>query len=413
MTLSLLIDLDDTLLSNDIISVFLPAYLKALGKHMNSFVAPDVMIPKLLAATERMIANNDPASSLERVFDQYFYPEIGKTKLELKEVLEQFYDEVYPALNKHTEMRPEAAALIRYAREKGHTVVVATNPLFPRKAILHRLRWAGLDPDVWQFALITTYEYFHYAKPNPAYFAEILAQAGWPDQPTVMIGNSMQEDLLPASQLGLPVFWVSPDAAELPGEFHPLSASGNLSDVPAWIERVEAEGLRQTYTTPAALLAVLKSTPAAFDTLSKSLTDRQWKERPNPGEWSLTEIFGHLRDVDREVNIPRMEKIAAQSNPFVPGIDTDPWAEERDYFYQDGRTALKEYIEARSQLIKHLEALPQAGWRLSARHAIFGPTNIQELVSFIATHDRSHIQQGLAAAAALVDCQIQPGGLSL
>ena len=56
--------------------------------------------------------------------------------------------------------------------------MVATNPIFPRKAILHRLSWAGLAPEQVPFALITDYERFHFAKPNPAFFAEILAQLG-------------------------------------------------------------------------------------------------------------------------------------------------------------------------------------------------------------------------------------------
>lgn len=52
MALTLLIDLDDTLLVNDI-DTFLPAYLKALGKHMTAFVAPELMIQHLLAATKK------------------------------------------------------------------------------------------------------------------------------------------------------------------------------------------------------------------------------------------------------------------------------------------------------------------------------------------------------------------------
>ena len=35
---------------------------------------------------------------------------------------------------------------------------MATNPIFPRRAILHRLSWAGLDPQQVPFALVTDYE---------------------------------------------------------------------------------------------------------------------------------------------------------------------------------------------------------------------------------------------------------------
>lgn len=392
MTLTLLLDLDDTLLDNNIDS-FLPAYLKALGKHLAGYIAPEVMIQKLLEATQAMLANNSAIRTLERAFDEVFYPAIGYSKSALKAELEFFYDQVFPTLQGLTRQRPESLSLIEYACQKGHTIVIATNPLFPQKAIDHRLKWAGLDPQRPPFALVTTYERFHYAKPNPAYIAEILAQLGWPDQPAVMAGNSLEDDLAPAARLGLPVFWVNGAAEALPAGFHPLSASGGLGSLPAWLEKIEAAWVPQSFTSPGSLIAVLKSTPAALDALSGEITGSQWRERPGPAEWSLTELFCHLRDVDREVNAPRFEKVAAGGNPFLAGINTDTWAQERNYQQQDGAAALREFIETRTRLVAQLEALSEEDWQRPARHAIFGPTNLQELVSFVTTHDRSHIQQ--------------------
>lgn len=400
MTLTLLLDLDDTLLSNDI-RIFVPAYLKALGKHLIGYVAPEKMVQELLAATQVMVENNTARLSLEQAFDQVFYPAIGRTKMEMRPVLDQFYNDIFPSLAPLTAQRPDAARLVKDAINKGHTLVVATNPIFPRKAILHRLGWAGLAAEQVPFAMVTDYERFHFAKPNPAFFAEILAQLGWPNQPAVVVGNSLEDDLIPAARLGLPVYWIVDAPAPFPDEyqnlFHPLSSSGPLSDVPAWIEKVDAAGLRQTFTSPDAILALLKSTPAALDTFSLNLTKRQWCEQPEPKEWSLTEIFCHLRDVDREVNIPRLEKVITEPSPFLVGVNSDTWAEERDYLHQDGQAALRAFIETRTRLISQLEGLSEADWQRPARHAIFGPTSLLELVSFTTTHDRSHIQQSLNA----------------
>lgn len=400
MTLTLLFDLDDTLLRNDI-DIFLPAYLKALGKHLGEYVSPEKMVKDLLAATQVMLGNTLAALSLEHSFDQAFYPAIGRSKGEMRSILDQFYDEVYPGLQGLTSQRPEALPLVQSAIKQGHTLVVATNPLFPRKAILHRLRWAGLDPEQIPFALVTTYERFHFAKPNPAYFAEILAQLGWPAQPAVVIGNSLSDDLTPAAKLGLPVYWVTDREETLPPGFHLLSASGPLSGVTAWIEQVDAAGLRQDFSTPDALLAGLIATPAALNTICMELTEQQWSDRPQPGEWSLTEILCHLRDVDREVNIPRLEKVLQEKNPFLPGVNSDTWAQERGYQNENGRQALSELIEVRMQLIERLRRLSPAEWQAPARHAIFGPTDLRELTSFTATHDRSHMQQILATTRQL------------
>src|SRR5512133_2253210 len=225
MTLTLLFDLDDTLLGNDI-NVFVPAYLKLLGKHLVQYVPPEKMVHSLLASTQVMIKNNTADLSLERSFDQAFYPAIGQTKDQMRAVLKQFYEEEFPNLQPLTSQRPEAIRLVEKAQQQGHTLVVATNPIFPRKAILHRLLWAGMPPEQTPFALITDYERFHFAKPNPAFFAEILAQLGWPSQRAVVVGNSLEDDLIPAAQLGLPVFWVADSPAPFPSEyqnlFHPL-----------------------------------------------------------------------------------------------------------------------------------------------------------------------------------------------
>ena len=400
MTLTLLFDLDDTLLGNNI-DTFLPGYLKALGKHLSEHVAPDKMVKSLLAATDLMINNEQAGLTLEHAFDQGFYPAIGKTKQELHATLEFFYAQVFPALQPLTYLRPDAIRIVERAQAKGHTMVVATNPLFPRQAIYHRLRWAGLPPESTPFAVITSFENFHFAKPNPAYFSEILAQLGWPEQPAVVIGNSITDDLLPAAHLGIPGYLVTDSPVVLPEKLHPLSAQGPLSAVSDWLDRVDAAAPQLNFNTPDGLLAVLKSTPAAIETISRTLDAERWATRPAPEQWSLIEIFCHLRDVDQEVNLPRIDKITTENNPFVQGINSDTWAEERNYIRENGPTGLREFINARTQLIERLASLPAEAWQLTARHAIFGPTHLLELVTFIATHDQSHIRQIQQAVKAL------------
>ena len=81
-----------------------------------------------------------------------------------------------------------------------------------------------------------------------------------------------------------------------------------------------------------------------------------------------------------------------KKNPFLAGEDTDRWVEERHYAEQDGFQAMVDYIAARKETLGLLVGL-QAEWSRTARHAIFGPTTLLELVGFTAGHDRAHIQQ--------------------
>jgi hypothetical protein len=137
---------------------------------------------------------------------------------------------------------------------------------------------------------------------------------------------------------------------------------------------------------------VLRSTPAALDTLCHQRIVDLGK-RPALDEWSAGEVLCHLRDVDHEVNLPRLFKVINERNPFLAGQDTDPWAEERQYCQQDGLRALEDFINARLDVLRLLEDLPAESWERRARHAIFGPTRLRELVNIIAGHDILHVQQ--------------------
>jgi len=387
----LLFDLDDTLLGNEMNS-FIPAYLQALARRMAQVADPAVLINTLMTATRQMVDNPSPDQTLEEKFDAAFYPPLGLVRQEVQGIIDAFYAEDFPKLRGLTQFRPEAVSIVQQLLERGDQAAVATNPLFPRTAILQRLSWAGLPVDQVPFVLVPSYETFHFAKPNPAYFAEFLAQLGWPKIPVVMVGNDVESDIGAARQLGLPVFWMNNDGASMWNGQGAIPPNGKLTDLIPWMDTSSTETVPTNFTTPIALLAVLRSTPAALATLCRHQCHDLGK-RPSADEWSPSEVLCHLRDVDTEVNLPRLQKVINERNPFLPGKDTDLWADTRQYCKQDGLQALADFTQARLQVLRLLEGLPQESWELRARHAIFGPTNLRELVNIIAGHDILHVQQ--------------------
>ena len=58
MTLTLLLDLDDTLLETNM-GAFIPAYFQALSKHLANYVQPEKMLPALMKGTELMLASEE------------------------------------------------------------------------------------------------------------------------------------------------------------------------------------------------------------------------------------------------------------------------------------------------------------------------------------------------------------------
>jgi len=403
VSLTLLLDLDDTLLENSM-AEFLPAYLREISTYLAGYVDPAIVINALLAGTNEMLVNQNPDCTLADVFYPIFYQAIRKDRQVIDAAIDRFYQEVFPHLKSLTRPMPQAVRMVEAAFARGYKVAIATAPLFPRQAILQRLTWAGFKPEQHPFALIPSIDGFHFAKPNPAYLAELLAHLGWPEDGAVMVGNDPRDDIRAAYGLGLPSYWIRKDGYPPPEGAEQPTGSGHHEDFLPWLDSTPPEQLQLDYHKPSAMLAILRSTPAALSSLSRGLPNDLWNERPKPSEWSLAEISCHLRDVDAELNLPRLEMVTRQTNPFLLGMDTDRWAEERNYIQQDGRSALRYFTNKRIQLLSLLEGLSADDWQRPARHAIFGPTTLQELVGFIVGHDRLHVRQ----AYGVIQPAIQP-----
>ena len=155
MPITLLLDLDDTLLNTNM-DAFIPAYFQALSSALVDKVAPEVMLPALMGGTKAMMVNKDPALTLREVFDAHFFPMLNMDRNDLQPRIDRFYDEEFPKLGSLTSPIPEAVRLVEWAFEQGQRVVIATNPLFPLKAIQHRMRWAGLPPEKYPPAETST-----------------------------------------------------------------------------------------------------------------------------------------------------------------------------------------------------------------------------------------------------------------
>jgi FMN phosphatase YigB (HAD superfamily) len=390
MTLTLLLDLDDTLLNTNLES-FIPAYFKALAKELAPHIAPEIMLRALISDTRLMNESEDFSHTLQQVFDADFFPQINIPRNVLGPAIENFYDNVFPTLAGVTSQKPEAKPFIDWAFSQGFRIAIATDPLLPRKATYHRLRWAGFEPE--QFELVSTYEHFHFSKTHPAYYAEVLGRMGWPDGPVLMVGNDMQRDIRPAQMLGLATYHVDDEPASPSGP--EARVRGKLADLRLWLESTDLASLTPSFKSVDSVLGILSATPAVINGLSCGLDSSAWSHEPAPDDWSLCELVCHLRDTEREVHQMQIELFKEQNEPFIPRPDTGVWASQRDYFHEDGASALKEFNEARHKTLMLLKevTVERPAWGRKARHAIFGPTNFLEVIGFIADHDRMHIQQ--------------------
>lgn len=200
-----LIDLDGTLLGMNQ-NEFVEHYFKGLLSKFSE-IDSALFISSLKKGIEAMYANNGIQSNEEK-FWEVFCDCIGFEKEYFDKKFEDFYLNDFLKYQQYTYIKKESRILIDVLKEKGYQIVCATNPLFPKIATYTRIKWAGLK--IEDFIEITTFENYHYCKPNPLYFKEIIKKNNLDVSNTIMIGNDLFEDT-GANSLGIKVYIVNDD----------------------------------------------------------------------------------------------------------------------------------------------------------------------------------------------------------
>jgi FMN phosphatase YigB (HAD superfamily) len=228
-----LLDLDDTLLVNDM-ETFSPHYFRALLNRMRGVCPAGAFVEALNAGIRAMWHNDGRQATNADVFAREFYRRLDRDPLEIEPILLDFYAREFDDLGQHTERDPMARELVQLLQERGYQIAIATQPLFPRVAIETRLRWAGVGPDEFHYDLITSYEIMKACKPRTAYFEDVLQKLGRSAPEAIMVGDSPESDM-PARRMGLRTFWV--DRGRLSnGVQVDCDAQGDLRDLYTLVE---------------------------------------------------------------------------------------------------------------------------------------------------------------------------------
>ena len=162
----ILFDLDGTLLSMNQ-EEFLKKYFKLLAIHMenNGFDGAKI-IDSIQQGTMAMLKNNGLETN-EDIFWKTLSAIYNYNIKEKEYIFEKFYIDGFPNLIDTCGCKPIANKLIKYLKQQGYKIVLATNPLFP--SILNELNVDAND--------------------------------------CLMVGNDVDEDMI-TSQLGMDVYLI-------------------------------------------------------------------------------------------------------------------------------------------------------------------------------------------------------------
>ncbi|MDQ7842324.1 MAG: HAD family hydrolase [Armatimonadota bacterium] len=234
MIRAVLFDLDGTLLRLDT-GRFIEAYVRLLAQWFSPRIPPERFVPRLLAATRRMLDNRDPAKTTKEVFDEAFYPALGLDAAAMAPFIAQFYERAHPALRSLAAADPAARRAVQVVLDRGRRAVLATNPIFPDVAVRQRMAWAGIAD--LPFALVTTYETAHFCKPHREYFLEVARAVGCDPQECLFVGNDGVEDRV-ATEVGMQTYLVT-DHLVNPGSARAETAArGGLAELPDFLAAV-------------------------------------------------------------------------------------------------------------------------------------------------------------------------------
>lgn len=204
MKKAILFDLDGTLLPMDT-EKFIRHYMQELAKEVAHLIEPEQFSKILWQSTHAVIKDLDENKKNADVFEEAFLSSVSLAREEIWPIFDTFYEETFTQFSHLTEPNETAPKVVQAAIDAGYIVAVATNPLFPRVAIEHRMNWAGIKE--LPFAKVTVYEDCHFTKPHPQYYQEICQELGVEPQNCIMVGNDVQEDMI-AGQLGMKTFLV-------------------------------------------------------------------------------------------------------------------------------------------------------------------------------------------------------------
>ena len=214
----ILLDLDGTLLDIDL-SSFLGRYFDALSRTLLSLGtqidSADEAQRAVHVATEAMMRPHTGLTNRE-VFNAEFKAVTGIDLNDHAEVFERFYAEEFPLMGDGYGPAPGAHELIGAALNAGLRIAIATNPIFPRQAVIHRMDWAGLDPT--DFEVITSYETMEACKPHGAYFTQTAHALGVEPQECLMVGDDRVLDLA-AADVGMRTYYVG-NHSDACADFH-------------------------------------------------------------------------------------------------------------------------------------------------------------------------------------------------
>ena len=115
-----------------------------------------------------------------------------------------------------------------------------------------------------------------------------------------------------------------------------------------------------------------------------------WDGVPSEPFTAIEQIC-HVRDIEIEGYQVRFRRTLDETSPFLPSIDSEAVAKQRDYGREDARQVFAQIHSARAATVAMLRGLAPADFDRPAVFEGYGPVSLRGLVHYLCSHDQQHL----------------------
>lgn len=153
-------------------------------------------------------------------------------------------------------------------------------------------------------------------------------------------------------------------------------------------------------TSTAELITQIEQAGEEYARFVETLSEEQFRHRPDPNEWTAAEITGHVSEAPLTFS-NHARRLAVEGGGKSGRAPEDPGrlaAVERlaDRGPKDGADLVRMGVREACAILR---SIPDEGWSVESDHARQGKTTVRALVeSSVLEHLRGHLRQAKAAA---------------
>jgi DinB family protein len=134
----------------------------------------------------------------------------------------------------------------------------------------------------------------------------------------------------------------------------------------------------------------LQTMPRLLRDAVDQISPQDYSKPAANGDFSFLEQACHLRDLEREGYLIRIQKMLREENPLLADFDGAKVAAERNYRAQDLLTAVRDFEQSRFKALDILRGLSDDQLARRGQFGEMRAITLRDLVDMMLEHDAGH-----------------------